>query len=59
LFSIIPGLGLIRRSITIALCAASFWAGVQFAGSTQAGACAAAGGQFDPRGFCTNAAPLP
>jgi hypothetical protein len=52
LFSLIPGLGLVRRSITIALCGASFWAGVRFAELQQADACLDAGGQIDARGLC-------
>jgi hypothetical protein len=54
----IPGLGLIRRSITIVLCGAAFWAGVKFAQTGQAQACLAAGGTYDARGFCSNEAPL-
>jgi small subunit ribosomal protein S16 len=52
LLSLIPGLGLVRRSITIALCGASFWAGVKFAESGQVAACLGAGGQIDPHGVC-------
>jgi len=57
----IPGLGLIRRTITLALCAAAFWAGVQMEraglGSDQAAACREAGGSWDKRGFCSGEAP--
>lgn len=55
----IPGFGLVRRTITIAMCGVSFWAGVKFAESGQAGACLDVGGRFDPRGFCSNEAPAP
>jgi hypothetical protein len=53
----IPGLGLIRRSITLVLCGAAFWAGVKFARMQQADACLDAGGSFDARGFCSEEAP--
>lgn len=54
----IPGLGLVRRSITLALCGAAFWAGMEFAGIRQADACLDAGGAVDARGFCSMGAPL-
>jgi hypothetical protein len=53
----IPGLGLIRRTVTLALCGAAFWAGVEFAQAGQAGACRDAGGAWDARGFCVGAGP--
>lgn len=53
----IPGLGLLRRGITLLLCGAAFWAGLQVAESGQADACRAAGGAWDPRGFCAGAVP--
>ncbi len=53
----IPGLGLLRRTITLALCGAAFWGGVRFAQSGQADACLGAGGAWDARGFCEGAAP--
>jgi hypothetical protein len=56
LFGLIPGfglgLGLLRRSITLTLCGAAFWAGVKIASSGQVDACLDAGGRVDPRGFC-------
>lgn len=52
----IPGLGLVRRTVTLALCGAAFLAGVKFAQSGQAGACQDAGGAWDDRGFCAGAA---
>jgi hypothetical protein len=52
-------MGLIRRSITIALCGASFWAGVKFAESGQADACLGAGGRIDLRGFCSTETSAP
>lgn len=51
----IPGLGLIRRAITLVLCAGSFWAGMELVRSGQADACVDAGGAWDPRGFCEGA----
>ncbi|WP_225026821.1 hypothetical protein [Xinfangfangia pollutisoli] len=53
----IPGLGLLRRTVTLALCGAAFWAGFRLAESGQPGACRSAGGAWDARGFCTGAAP--
>lgn len=54
----IPGLGLVRRSITAALCGAAFWAGMQFAEVRQASACLDSGGAYDSRGFCSAEVPL-
>lgn len=53
----LPGLGLLRRGVTLALCGAAFWAGLHFAAFWQADACAAALGAWDPRGFCAGARP--
>jgi len=53
----IPGLGLIRRGLTVALCAAAFAAGLKLGASGQADACRTAGGVWDARGFCAGAAP--
>ncbi len=53
----IPGLGLVRRTVTLALCGAAFMAGVKFGQSGQASACLAAGGAWDSRGFCAGATP--
>lgn len=53
----IPGLGLVRRTMTLALCGAAFWAGMTVARSGQAEACRDAGGAWDSRGFCAGAAP--
>jgi hypothetical protein len=55
----IPGLGLVRRSITLALCGVAFWAGVNFSRMQQANACLDAGGSIDPRGFCSKEAAFP
>jgi hypothetical protein len=55
----IPGLGLIRRMITLALCGAAFWAGLRIGQADlhagQADACRAAGGVWDGRRFCAGA----
>ncbi|MDP3262621.1 MAG: hypothetical protein Q8M59_06605 [Tabrizicola sp.] len=48
----IPGLGLVRRTVTLALCAGSFWAGIQFARLGDASACTNAGGAINDRGIC-------
>ncbi len=53
----IPGLGLIRRTVTLALIAAAFWAGVRFGASGQPVACRNAGGSWDARGFCREGGP--
>jgi len=53
----IPGLGLVRRTITLALCGAAFWAGLKLGQAGQADACLDAGGAWDRRGFCTGATP--
>jgi hypothetical protein len=53
----IPGLGLFRRAITLALCAGAFWAGMQFVRMGQVDACLDAGGSWNARGFCEVAAP--
>jgi hypothetical protein len=53
----LPGLGLLRRGVTLALCGAAFWAGLQLGKAGQADACAAAGGTWDARGFCRGAGP--
>ncbi len=51
----LPGFGLIRRAMTLALCAAAFWAGQQFADLNQRDRCRDAGGRWDARGFCEGA----
>ncbi|MEZ5798751.1 MAG: hypothetical protein R3D63_15480 [Paracoccaceae bacterium] len=51
----IPGLGLVRRSVTLALCGAAFWAGLRVGQAGQADACHDAGGAWDARGFCQGA----
>jgi hypothetical protein len=53
----IPGLGLLRRTVTLALCAGSFGAGMQFAVWSQENACTDVGGVWDTRGFCEGAQP--
>jgi hypothetical protein len=53
----IPGLGLLRRAITLTLCAGSFWAGMQFVRLGQADACLDAGGVMSDRGICIGGAP--
>jgi hypothetical protein len=53
----IPGLRLLRRTVTLGLCAVAFLAGVKIGGSGQAEACAGAGGSWDARGFCAAVAP--
>jgi hypothetical protein len=53
----IPGLGLIRRAITLILCGAAFWAGLRLGQGQQEGACRDASGAWDDRGFCVGALP--
>ena len=53
----IPGLGLVRRGVTLVLLGAAFVAGLKYGQSGQADACHAAGGVWDGRGFCTGARP--
>jgi len=53
----IPGLGLFRRTITLALCAGSFWVGLQVARMGQADACLDAGGSWNARGYCEGGPP--
>lgn len=53
----IPGLGLLRRTITLALCTASFGAGMQFAVWSQVNACADVGGVWNAKGYCEGGRP--
>lgn len=54
----IPGLGFIRRTVTLVLCAGSFWAGLQYARSIQVDACLDGGGSWnDARGYCEGGSP--
>jgi hypothetical protein len=55
--SMIPGLGLVRRTITLALCAGSFGAGMQFAQWGQVDKCLDAGGAWHERGYCEGGVP--
>jgi hypothetical protein len=54
---LIPGLGMVRRAITLGLCAASFWGGVQFAEWSQSGVCRNDGGRWNAAGYCEKVAP--
>lgn len=51
----LPGLGLLRRAVTLVLCGAAFWAGLRLGQAGQDDACRAAGGAWDDRGFCAGA----
>lgn len=53
----LPGLGLIRRGVTLVLLGAAFMAGLEYGRADQTAACRKAGGDWDPRGFCTGALP--
>ncbi|MGL5010433.1 MAG: hypothetical protein ACRC6I_11160 [Paracoccaceae bacterium] len=53
----IPGLGMMRRAITLALCAGAFGAGMQFAQWSQVDACRDHGGKWNDRGYCEGALP--
>ncbi|MEM1064777.1 MAG: hypothetical protein AAF771_16170 [Pseudomonadota bacterium] len=46
------GLGLIRRWITLSLCAAAFWAGTEFQHVRLVDRCLDRGGTVDTRGLC-------
>jgi hypothetical protein len=49
----IPGLGLLRRTITLALCSSAFWAGMQVKEMSMISACRAADGLPNAVGVCT------
>lgn len=53
----LPGLGLIRRGVTLVLLGAAFMGGLKYGQTDQLDACRRAGGGWDPRGFCTGATP--
>jgi hypothetical protein len=57
ILSLIPGIGLFRRSVTLVLCAGAFWAGVKFNQLNQVTACRDIGGSWNPLGFCSGDAP--
>jgi hypothetical protein len=48
---------MIRRTITLALCAAAFWGGMRFQTWQLDGACTRAGGQTNANGLCIGARP--
>ena len=53
----IPGLGLVRRGVTLVLLGAAFVAGLKLGQAGQADACLDAGGAWDRRGFCSGERP--
>jgi hypothetical protein len=53
----IPGLGLLRRALTLVLMGAAFWAGLQAGRSDQVDACQDAGGRWNDRGYCEGVPP--
>ncbi len=53
----IPGLGLLRRTITLALCSGAFWAGMQVKEMSLASACRTANGTMNANSVCTGVAP--
>lgn len=57
LLGLLPGFRLVRRAVTVALCAASFWVGMQYGLGQQANACKDAGGVVTPTGYCKGSAP--
>jgi hypothetical protein len=57
MLGLIPGLGMVRRAITLGLCGASFWGGVQFAQWSQSGVCRNDGGRWNAAGYCEKVAP--
>ena len=48
----LPGLGLFRRFMTLALIAAAFWAGLHVSRTSQNDRCLAAGGTPGADGLC-------
>lgn len=48
---------LMKRAITLGLCAAAFWAGMKFQIWQLDGACKSAGGQTNSIGLCVGAKP--
>ncbi len=57
MLGMIPGLGLVRRAVTLALCAGAFGAGMQFAQLMQADKCLDHGGRWNDSGYCEGARP--
>ncbi len=55
MLGMIPGLGLLRRAITLALCAGSFAAGMKFAQAAQVERCLDHGGRWNDGGYCEGA----
>ena len=53
----IPGLGMVRRTITLALCAGAFGAGMQFAQASQIDRCLDHGGRWNDARYCEGAGP--
>jgi hypothetical protein len=53
----LPGLGLLRRGVTLVLLGAAFMAGLKLGHAGQEDACRDAGGAWDRRGFCNGALP--
>ena len=53
----IPGLGLFRKALTLALCAGSFWAGTKFSNMGKIDACLDAGGSWNARDYCDGGQP--
>jgi hypothetical protein len=54
---VLPGLGVLRRGVTLILLATAFLAGLKLGQSGQVDACLDAGGAWDQRGFCNGASP--
>lgn len=48
----VPGLGTLRRLLTVALCGAAFWAGGEVQRAAMIDRCLDAGGAVDARGVC-------
>ncbi|CAN1557303.1 hypothetical protein MCELHM10_02459 [Paracoccaceae bacterium] len=53
----LPGLGILRRGVTLVLLGAAFMAGLKLGQSGQVQACLDAEGTWDRRGFCNGALP--
>ncbi|WP_435256463.1 hypothetical protein ACSBLW_09890 [Thioclava sp. FR2] len=53
----LPGFGLLRRGVTIGLCATAFWAGMQFERAIAPDRCLDSGGRYTVAGCEKGPAP--
>ena len=57
MLGLIPGMGLLRKAVTLGLMGAAFWAGLEAERFMAAGRCAQAGGTLDAQSICRGARP--